>query len=137
MPITRLTYEEFIRKTNSSDLDPISTLAPLEKTVYVYSLTRDRCSGCEVQKPLFEKLANQIHEKYGGQVEFGSIHVSQDDAFREKIQDFRRLMRFAAYPTYLVLLRTEVGVVEIYRGIEPPMDEIARNIDIGLDLAHR
>ena len=89
------------------------------------------------QKPLFEKLANQIHEKYGSQVEFGSIHVSQDEQFRDKLQDFRRVLKFAAYPTYIILLRTEVGVTEIYRGIEPPMEEIARNIDIGLELAHR
>ncbi len=121
----------------SSDQDPMSSLAEGEKTVYVYALTRDRCSGCEIQKPLFEKLANQIHEKYGDQVEFGSIHVSQDEQFRDKLQDFRRVLRFAAYPTYLILLRTEVGVVEIYRGIEPPMEEIARNIDTGLELAHR
>ncbi len=99
------------------------SLAEGEKTVYVYALTRDRCSGCEIQKPLFEKLANQIHEKYGDQVEFGSIHVSQDEQFRDKLQDFRRVLRFAAYPTYLILLRTEVGVVEIYRGIEPPMED--------------
>ncbi len=113
------------------------SLAEGEKSVYVYALTRDRCSGCEIQKPLFEKLASQIHEKYGDQVEFGSIHVSQDEQFTEKLKDFRRVLRFAAYPTYLILLRTEVGIVEIYRGIEPPMEEIARNIDIGLELAHR
>ncbi len=137
MPITRLTYEEFLRKTKSSDHDRMPSLAEGEKTVYVYALTRDRCSGCEIQKPLFEKLANQIHEKYGDQVQFGSIHVSQDEQFRDKLQDFRRVLRFAAYPAYLILLRTEVGVVEVYRGIEPPMEEIARNIDIGLELAHR
>jgi thiol-disulfide isomerase/thioredoxin len=137
MPITRETYEEFLLRTKSSDQDPMSSLAEGEKTVYVYALTRDRCSGCEIQKPLFEKLANQIQEKYGGQVEFASIHVSQDERFRDKLQDFRRVLRFAAYPTYLILLRTEVGVVEIYRGIEPPMEEIARNIDVGLEMAHR
>ncbi len=137
MPIIRLSYEEFLRKTKSSDEVKMSSLVHGDGTVYVYALTRDRCSGCEIQKPLFEKLANQIQEKYGNQVTFGAIHVSQDESFREKLQDFRRLMRFAAYPTYLILLRTEVGVVEIYRGIEPPMEEIARNIDIGVDLAHR
>lgn len=111
-------------------------MAQREKTVYVYALTRDRCSGCEIQKPLFEKLANQIHEKYDDRVEFGSIHVSQDDQFREKLQDFR-VLRFAAYPTYLIVLKTEVGIVETYRGIEPPMEEIARNIDLALELAKR
>lgn len=137
MPISRLTYEDFLQKTKSSAQNPMDSLVQKEKTVYVYSLTRDRCTGCEIQKPLFEKLADQVHEKYDGRVEFGAIHVSQDDQFRQKLQDLRRVLKFAAYPTYLILLRTEVGAVEIYRGIEPPMEEIARNIDTALELAQR
>lgn len=136
MPIARLTYEDFLREPKLSAQEPLSSLAQREKTVYVYALTRDRCTGCEIQKPLFEKLANQIHEKYDDRVEFGSIHVSEDDQFREKLQDFR-VLRFAAYPTYLIVLKTEVGIVETYRGIEPPMEEIARNIDLALELAKR
>lgn len=137
MPISRLTYEDFLQKTKSSAQNPMDPLVQEEKTVYVYALTRDRCTGCEIQKPLFEKLADQLHEKYDVRVEFGAIHVSQDEQFRQKLQDLRRVLRFAAYPTYLILLRTEVGVVEIYRGIEPPMEEIARNIDTALELAQR
>lgn len=117
--------------------EPLAALTQHEKTVYVYALTRDRCTGCEIQKPLYEKLANQTQEKYGDRVEFGSIHVSQDDQFKGKLQDFRRLLRFAAYPTYLILLRTDLDVVEIYRGIEPPMEEIARNIDLAIELVQR
>lgn len=137
MPITRLTYEAYLRQSKMSEKEPLASLAQHEKTVYVYALTRDRCIGCEIQKPLFEKLANQIQEKYGDRVQFGSVHVSENNQFREKLQDFRRLLRFAAYPTYMVLLRTEVGIVETYRGIEPPMEEIARNIDLAMELAQR
>ena len=137
MPISRLAYENFLAKAKSSNEEPMATLAREEGVVYVYALTRDRCSGCEVQKPLFEKLADQTHEKYDGRVEFGVIHVSQDQLFREKLQDFRRVLKFAAYPTYLVLMRDEVGISEVYRGIEPPMEEISRNIDVALELAQR
>lgn len=137
MPITRLTYEDYLRQSKMSEKEPLASLAQDEKTVYVYALTRDRCAGCEIQKPLFEKLANQIQEKYGDRVQFGSVHVSENNQFRDKLQDFRRLLRFAAYPTYMVLLRTEVGIVETYRGIEPPMEEIARNIDLAMELAQR
>lgn len=70
-------------------------------------------------------------------VKFNAIHVSQQEQFRKRIRDFRELLKFAAYPTYLIFLKTEFGAVEIYRGIEPPMDEIARNIDIAMDLANR
>ena len=137
MPIARLTYDEFLRKANLSPKNPIAPLIQQEDTVYVYALTRDRCNGCEIQKPLFEKLALQTQEKYGAQVEFATIHVSQDEQFREKLHDLRRLLKFAAYRTYLLLLKTEVGIVEVYRSIEPPMEEIARNIDIALELAQR
>jgi thiol-disulfide isomerase/thioredoxin len=132
-----MTYEDFKQKTKSFTDEPMASLIQKEKTVYVYALTRDRCSGCETQKPLFERLAQQMREKYGDRVEFGSIHVSKDDAFRKKLEDFRRVLRFPAYPTYVVLQKTEVGVVETYRGVEPPMGEIARNIDVALELAGR
>jgi thiol-disulfide isomerase/thioredoxin len=137
MPIDRLTYEEFLSKTDQSSPNPFAHLIQQEKTVYVYALTRDRCSGCEIQKPLYERLVESIREKYGDQVRFGSIHVSQQDQFSEKLQDLRKVFKFAAYPTYLVLLRTEVGIMEIYRGIEPPMEELARNINIAVELANR
>jgi thiol-disulfide isomerase/thioredoxin len=134
MTITRLSYEDFLRQLKAPGKEALASLAHRKKTVYVYALTRDRCTGCEIQKPLFERLSDQIREKYGERVEFGSIHVSQDDQFRKRLQDFRRILQFAAYPTYLILARTEVGVVEIYRGIEPPMDEIARNVDVAMEL---
>jgi hypothetical protein len=49
----------------------------------------------------------------------------------------KSVLKFAAYPTYLIFLKTEFGPVEIYRGIEPPMEEIARNIDLAMELANR
>jgi thiol-disulfide isomerase/thioredoxin len=137
MSVARLTYEEFVSSLQVHPQNPLDTMAPAEKIVYVYALTRDLCSGCETQKPLYECLASKISEKYGDRVKFGVIHVSQQDRFRLKILDFRRMLKFAAYPTYLILLRTEVGVVEVYRGIEPPMEEIARNIDTAVELANR
>jgi thiol-disulfide isomerase/thioredoxin len=137
MPISRITYENFLQQTKSSTEEPMATLVREEGVVYVYALTRDRCTGCEIQKPLFEKLADQTREKYHGRVEFGVIHVSQDQQFKEKLQDFRQVLKFEAYPTYLVILKSDVGIVEIYRGIEPPMEEISRNIDVALELAQR
>lgn len=115
----------------------MASLVHQEGRVYVYALTRDRCSGCEIQKPLFEKLADQIHEKLGDRVEFNAIHVTLDDKFDDKLQDLRRVLKFPAYPTYLMLIKTPEGIMETYRGIEPPMEEIARNIDTALELAER
>jgi thiol-disulfide isomerase/thioredoxin len=137
MPISRIAYEDFLQNSKSSTEEPMAIVVREEGVVYVYALTRDRCSGCEIQKPLFEKLADQTREKYDGRVQFGIIHVSQDQQFKEKLKDFRQVLKFDAYPTYLVLLKSDVGVVEIYRGIEPPMEEISRNIDVALELAQR
>ena len=137
MPLTRLRYEEFVKAAEQSGSNPFATFVQEEKTVYVYALTRDRCSGCEIQRPLFEKLADSIQQKYGDRVRFNTIHVSGEQRFRESLQDFRRMLKFAAYPTYLILLKTEVGIVEVYRGIEPPMEEIARSIGTALELANR
>lgn len=137
MTLTRLNYEEFAKAAQHSGPDSFSQYVQQEKTVYVYALTRDRCSGCEIQKPLFEKLAASTQEKHGDRVQFHTIHVSEAKQFTERLQDFRRTLRFAAYPTYLILLKTDVGIVEIYRGIEPPMEEISRNIEIALELADR
>ena len=136
IPPTRLGYEEFAKAAEQSGSNPFATFVQ-KKTVYVYALTRDRCSGCEMQKPLFEELAGSIQEKYGDRVRFSTIHVSGEQQFRENLQDFRRTLKFAAYSTYLILLKTEVGIVEVYRGIEPPMEEIARNIGTALELANR
>jgi thiol-disulfide isomerase/thioredoxin len=137
MPVTRLTYEEFLGRTERNAQGSLSALVQRDKVVYVYALTRDLCSGCEIQKPLYEKLAESAHMKYGDQVRFNAIHVTQEGEFRGKVQDFRRILKFAAYPTYLILLKTELGIVEVYRAIEPPMEEIERNIDIAVQLANR
>lgn len=37
--------------------------------------------------------------------------------------------------TNLTLIKTEVGIIEPYRGIEPSMDEIALKLDTAVELA--
>lgn len=43
--------------------------------VYVTSITRDGCSGCAEQKPLFHELAGRMNAKYPGQVRFTNVHI--------------------------------------------------------------
>lgn len=137
MMVLRLTYEDFLSKSKQTPQDPLSVLVEHEKTVYVFALTRDLCSGCEIQKPLYEKLAALVSEKHGDRVKFHAIHISNQQQFRDRLQDFRRTLKFAAYPTYLILMRTGFGIVETYRAIEPPMEDIERNIELALELASR
>ncbi|MGA3108975.1 MAG: hypothetical protein ABSD99_05885 [Candidatus Bathyarchaeia archaeon] len=136
MPTTRLTYDDFTSGFQGTSGEPFATLVQLDKVVYVYALTRDRCAGCEGQKPLFEKLADTSEDRYGSKVKFTAIHVAEAANSRQRLQDLRRVLKFAAYPTYLILIKTEVGIVEAYRGVEPPMDEIARNITTAIELVN-
>jgi len=137
MSVLRLSFEQFAEKSGSSDGHPLSPLIQNDKKVHVFALTRDRCSGCETQKPLYENLAASMEQKYRGQVQFATIHVSETDRFRDRLREFRRILRFAAYPTYLILMREDDEIVETYRAIEPPMEDIARNIDLSVELANR
>ena len=137
MPVIRLTYESFLGKSRQTPQDPLAAFLANDKTVHVFALTRDLCPGCEIQKPLYEKLADGVSQNHGDQVKFYSIHVSNQEQFREKLEDFRRILKFAAYPTYLILLKTGFGTVETYRAIEPPMKDIERNIDVAVELVTR
>lgn len=137
MTVLHLSFEEFVERSRSSRGHPLSSLVQNDSTVHVFALTRDRCTGCEIQKPQYENLAASLEQKYRGQVQFASIHVSETDRFRDRLQEFRRILRFAAYPTYLILMREDSEILETYRAIEPPMEEIARNIDLSVELANR
>ncbi len=137
MSVIRSSFEEFLEKSRQSPDDPLSSFLTDDKTVHVFALTRDLCSGCQMQKPLYEKLADTVGRKHGERVKFHSIHLSNHEGFGDKRQDFRRILRFAAYPTYLILVNDGAGSVEAYRAIEPPMEEIERNISLALELLDR
>lgn len=137
MVVLRSTYEDFLSKSQLAPQDTLSALVEHEKAVYVFALTRDLCGGCEIQNPFYQKLADLVSKKHGDRVKFHAIHVSDQQPFRDRLQDFRRTLKFAAYPTYLILMRTGIGIVETYRAIEPPMEDIERNIDLALELANR
>lgn len=137
MPLIRITYEDFLKESQEATDNPLAAFAVNQGTVYVFALARDLCTGCEIQKPLYEKLADAMSQKHGDRVKFYSIHVSDQELFREKFKGFRLMLKFAAYSTYLILLKTELGTVETYREIEPPMEEVERNIAIAVDLANR
>lgn len=133
----QLTYEDFLSKSSQTTGHPLAPFVVGERTVHVFALSRDLCSGCQIQKPLYEKLAGAVNQKHGDNVRFYSIHLSTQGGFTGKREDFRRVLRFAAYPTYLILIKTDFGAVETYRAIEPPMEDIERNISLTLEFVNR
>jgi hypothetical protein len=103
--------------------------------VYVTSLTRQGCSGCETQKPLFKTLAEKMDREYPEKVRFRRLHVNYEDGDRRESWNSKRIFGHAAYPTYTVHVKSHVGPLEIYRSVYPPMEELEKEIRESFELA--
>jgi hypothetical protein len=126
---------EFQRLKDLSDTEAVEALAKDFGIVYVTAITRDRCSGCLEQKPLFRELAQKMKSDLGGRVHFANVHVRYAEDDRKESWDSKRVFRHAAYPTYLVHVRSKNGVLEVYRAIYPNMEELEKQTRESLDLA--
>ena len=126
---------EFQRLKDLSDIGAVEALAKELGKVYVTAITRDGCSGCMEQKPLFRELAQKMKSDLGGRVHFANVHVRYTENQREESWNSKRVFRHAAYPTYLVHVRSKNGVLEVYRAIYPSMEELERQTRESLDLA--
>lgn len=114
---------------------PVDALVKELGIVYVTAITRDGCSGCEEQKPLFGALAEKMSSELSSMVHFANVHVRQIDGDRSESWKSKNLFRHAAYPTYLVHVKSRTGPLEIYRAIYPSMDELEKQVRESLELA--
>jgi hypothetical protein len=103
--------------------------------VYVTALTREGCSGCETQKPLFKTLAEEMSRENSEKVRFRSFHVNYRDDDKQESWNSKRIFGHAAYPTYIVHVKSHVGPLEIYRSVYPPMEELEKQIKESFELA--
>ena len=126
---------QFQRLKALSDTGAVEALAKEFGIVYVTAITRDGCSGCMEQKPLFRELAQKMNLDLGKRVHFANVHVRYTENDREESWDSKRVFRHAAYPTYLVHVRSKTGVLEVYRAIYPSMEELEEQARESLDLA--
>ncbi len=126
---------DFQRLKDLSDNGAIEALAKEFGIVYVTAITRDGCSGCMEQKPLFRELARKMKSDLGGSVHFANVHVRYAEDQREESWDSKKVFRHAAYPTYLVHVRSKNSVLEVYRAIYPNMEELEKQTRESLDLA--
>lgn len=105
-------------------------------TAYVIAVTREKCSGCEKQEPLFEKLSNMMQSKHGNKVEFVRVHSNFNAESKEDATRCLEAFQTVAFPTYVIYIKDHQGKTrETYRSIEPPMSEIERNIGMSVELA--
>ncbi len=123
------------RKLISHDGEAFDMIAKDVGVVYVTAVTRDGCSGCMEQKPLFRELAQKMDSELGDKVHFANVHVRYADGDRAESWESKGILRHAAYPTYMVNVRSKKGVLEVYRAIYPTMDELEKQTRESLDLA--
>ncbi|TMI19040.1 thioredoxin family protein [Candidatus Bathyarchaeota archaeon] len=128
-------FVEFQRLKDLSDSGAVEALAKELGVVYVTAITRDGCSGCMEQKPLFRELAQKMNSDLGGRVHFANVHVRYSENDRAESWGSKRIFRHAAYPTYIVHVRSKNGVLEVYRAIYPSMEELEKQTRESLDLA--
>jgi hypothetical protein len=103
--------------------------------VYVTALTRQGCSGCETQKPLFKALAEKVSLENPAKARFQSFHVNYRDDDKHESWNSKRIFGHAAYPTYMIHVKSHVGPLEIYRSVYPPMEELEKQIKESFELA--
>lgn len=126
---------EFQRFNGLSDNGAVEALARDLGVVYVTAITRDGCSGCMEQKPLFRELARKMTSDLAERVHFSNVHVRYVDDDTAESWESKRVFRHAAYPTYLVHVRSKKGVLEVFRAVYPTMEELEKQTRESLDLA--
>ncbi len=102
---------------------------------YVTSITRDGCSGCAEQKPLFRELASKTTAKHQGKVVFSNIHIRYSEDDQSESAEGKKILKHAAYPTYMIHVKSRFGPLEVYRAIYPSMDELEKQAENTMDLA--
>jgi thiol-disulfide isomerase/thioredoxin len=126
---------EFQQLKDLQEREIVDSLVKNLGVVYVTSITRDGCSGCMEQKPLFQDLAQKMNSDLAERIHFANVHIRYEDNDKAESWESKRVFRHAAYPTYLVHVRSKNGVLEVYRAIYPKMDELEKQARESLDLA--
>lgn len=126
---------EFDQLKSRTTAEALTELVQEYGIVYVIALTRQGCSGCETQRPLFKTLAEKMTEEKSGRVRFRSLHVNYRDGDKRESWNSKGIFGHAAYPTYMIQVKSHVGPLEIYRSVYPPMEELEKQIKESFELA--
>ena len=131
-----------VRNVEFAALDGVSSaeaqmerMMPSLGVVYVTAITRDGCSGCIEQKPLFNDLAAKMQGQHANLVSFSRIHIQYSDENVAQSAAAKRIFLHAAYPTYMIHVRSRFGPLELYRAIYPSMGELEKQVGEALELA--
>jgi len=127
---------EFAALDEASSVEAqMETMMPSLGVVYVTAITRDGCSGCIEQKPLFNELAAKMESQHARLVSFSRIHIQYSEANITQSAAAKKTFRHGAYPTYMIHVRSRFGPLELYRAIYPSMSELEKQVGEALELA--
>jgi hypothetical protein len=126
---------EFNQLKSRTATEALTNLVDEFGIVYVTALTRQGCSGCETQKPLFKTLAEKLTGENAARVRFRSLHVNYENGDKRESWKSKGIFGHAAYPTYMIHVKSHVGPLEIYRSVYPPMEELEKQIKESFELA--
>lgn len=130
-PVKKFDFNQLLAMVGS----PLSNVVKDYGVVYVTAITRDRCSGCEEQKPMFRKLAEELRDRYPGKTEFSDVHVRYAEGEVRESEQAKAALRHGSYPTYLVHVKSRLGPLEHYRAAYPGMDELEKHVLDAFELA--
>jgi len=126
---------EFNQLKSRATAEALTQLVSEFGIVYVTSLTRQGCSGCETQEPLFKTLAEKMTGENTTRVRFRSFHVNYQNGDKHESWTSKGIFGHAAYPTYMIHVKSHVGPLEIYRSVYPSMEELEKQIKDSFELA--
>ena len=126
---------EKLRKALDAGNKPLDILVEEPEVVYVIMVTRDRCSSCQEQKPLFEKLSGKIRKKDADRIQFCRVHSSYNSRSKEEAKQCLDAFHTGGFPTYIIATKDREGeILETYRSLDAPISEIERNIDVAFSV---
>jgi len=136
MPVKILAFKELKKALDEGNMDPLDILMKKKGVAYVVAITREKCPGCQKQKPLFDKLSEKMKQKYARQIEFLRVHSRYSEKQKEEAKQCTDAFHMVAFPTYIIGVKNDKGKNrETYRAIMPPMSEIERNTKTSVELA--
>ncbi len=138
MPPKVLNFSELEKKLDADNPEALDILVKEFGTAYIVAVTREKCPDCEKQKPLFEKLSKKMREKYTDSTEFFRVHSRFSKKQTQEAKQCLDAFHTIAFPTYIIAIKDKDGNSrETYRALEPPMNEIERNIKLSVKVAKR
>jgi len=129
--VEKIEFKELVK----AGIDSLAHIVKDFGSVYVTSITRDGCSGCEEQKPLYQALASKVGREHPGKTVFSNVHVDAKDGLSKESEEAKTVFRHVAYPTYMIHVKSRHGILEAYRSVYPNMEDLERQIAESYELA--